>query len=157
MNSPILSILLLFLISITSAKATDFNTQIPISDKGSSTYYVVSHIAGYGDADFMIDTGAGYTAINEKMLQKLRSNTNVEFLNTVSGIMANGKKTTLSVFKIGQINIGGRCIINDVKAVVLPGATRNILGLSTLKKAAPFAFSTNPPRLLLSHCQPETT
>jgi clan AA aspartic protease (TIGR02281 family) len=157
MINQILSIISFFLIvSFTSVKAKDFNTQIPISDKGASTYYVAGHIAGYGNTDFMIDTGSGYTAINENMLHKLRNNTQVEFLTTVSGIMANGEKTTLSVYQIGRINIGGKCVLNDIKAVVLPGSTRSILGLSALKKVAPFAFSTNPPKLLLSHCQPET-
>jgi predicted aspartyl protease len=101
----------------------------------------------------MIDTGSGYTAINETMLRELREQNNIEYLTTVSGIMANGKRTTLPVYRIASINIGGKCTLNNIKVVILPGNTRNILGLNALKKVAPFAMSMNPPKLILSHCQ----
>jgi hypothetical protein len=39
-----------------------------------------------------------------------------------------------------------------VEAAVFPGKTRQILGLSALKKAAPFIFSMDPPNLVLSNC-----
>jgi len=39
-----------------------------------------------------------------------------------------------------------------VEAVVFPGKTRQILGLSALRQAAPLIFSLNPPKLVLSNC-----
>ena len=146
-----------FIAASFSGQANDFNTAIPIHDKGAVAYYVAGHVNGFGDTEFMVDTGSGYTAINENMLEKLSKETNVEFLSTVSAMLANGGRTSLSVYKIDSINIGGKCVIHDVKAVILPGSTRNILGLSALKKAAPFAFSTNPPSLLLSNCELEVS
>lgn len=35
---------------------------------------------------------------------------------------------------------------------MLPGDTRNILGLNVLEKTAPFGLSLDAPLLLLSHC-----
>lgn len=148
---PLLVSYLLIFSSVSISK--DFGTKISMVDKGALTYYVASQVKGYNSSDFMIDTGSGYTAINETMLNKLRQQNNAEFLNTVSGIMANGKRTTLSVYRIDSINIGGKCIVENIKAVVLPGDTRNILGLNALKKAAPFAMSMNPPELILSNCK----
>ncbi len=142
---------------LRAAYASDFDTVIPIVDKGAVTYYVAGRVEGYGDTDFMVDTGSGYTAINQEMLEALRRQGKVEYVHQISGILANGSRTKLSVFKIASIDIGGKCSLRDVTAVVLPGATRNILGLSALKKIAPFALSIDPPRLLLSNCGSEAT
>ena len=35
---------------------------------------------------------------------------------------------------------------------MFPGKTRQILGLSALRQAAPFIFSMNPPKLVLCNC-----
>ncbi len=137
----------------TQGMSKEFDTKIPIQEKGAVTFYDAGQVKGYHQTDFMIDTGSGYTAINETMLSKLQEQNNIEYLTTVSGIMANGKRTSLPVYRIASINIGGKCVLNDIKAVILPGNTRNILGLNALKKAAPFAMSVNPPELILSHCQ----
>jgi len=40
---------------------------------------------------------------------------------------------------------------------VLPGTTRCILGLGTLKKVAPFMVSLEPPRLSVSNCSKSLT
>ena len=37
---------------------------------------------------------------------------------------------------------------------MFPGKTRQILGLSALRQAAPFIFSLNPPELVLSKIAP---
>jgi len=140
----------------TEGMSKEFDTKISIQEKGAVTYYVAAQVEGYSETDFMIDTGSGYTAINETMLKKLRKENNIEYITTVSGIMANGKRTTLPVYRIASITIGGKCTLNNIKAVILPGNTRNILGLNALKKAAPFAMSMNPPELMLSHCQTTT-
>lgn len=141
---------LLFNVSVSSG--SDFDTKIPIWEKGAVTYYVSGHIDGYGETDFMVDTGSSYTAISEKMLVKLRSQGKVEYIKQVPAVLANGSRVTLPVYRISSINIGGRCSISDIKAVILPGSTRNILGLSALKKIAPFALSVSPPTLMLSNC-----
>lgn len=140
----------------TEGMTKEFDTKISIQEKGAVTYYVAAQVEGYSETDFMIDTGSGYTAINETMLNKLRDQNKIEYITTVSGIMANGKRTSLPVYRIASINIGGKCTLHNIKAVILPGNTRNILGLNALKKAAPFAMSMNPPQLILSNCQTTT-
>ena len=45
--------------------ADDFDTAIPAYDKGKIAYYVSSSIGKYEKAEFMIDTGAGHSAITE--------------------------------------------------------------------------------------------
>ncbi len=148
----LMSVLFFFLLEPSASIASDFGTSVPINKKGFTTYYVSGSINGSGTTDFLVDTGSGYSAINEATLDKLKIQGKAEFMKNVSATLANGSNVTLPVYKISSINIGGECDIYNVEAVVLPGRMRNILGLSALEKTAPFAISVNPPKLLLSHC-----
>jgi hypothetical protein len=56
------------------------------------------------------------------------------------------------VYAIEALSIGNGCWLNNVEAAVFPGKTRAILGLNALQRAAPFIFSFEPPRLVLSNC-----
>jgi len=57
---------------LDTAFSEDLSTHVPLLDKGISTYYVQGRIAGQGEIDLLVDTGAGYTAINERTLKKLK-------------------------------------------------------------------------------------
>ena len=147
-----------FLLNCGLGYASDFDTLVPIINKGTrTTYYVSGSINGSDSSDFLVDTGSGYSAINEDALANLSKQGGAQFIKNVSATLANGSNVLLSVYKIASINIGGSCIIRDIEAVVLPGKTRNILGLSALEKTAPFAVSVNPPRLMLSQCEGTTS
>ena len=156
-NRAVIFVFFIFVLKSPAAGASDFGTSVPINKKGLVTYYVSGSINGFGATDFLVDTGSGHTAINEATLEKLHLQGKAEYLKKVSATLANGSTITLPVYNLSDINIGGECVIHDVEAVVLPGKTRNILGLSALEKTAPFAISVNPPRLLLSHCRNVTT
>jgi hypothetical protein len=67
-------------------------------------------------------------------------------------VMADGSETVVSVYRLATLKLGNNCIIQDVEAAVMPGATPNILGLNALKKAAPFSMSLSPPTLTLAGC-----
>jgi len=54
---------------------------------------------------------------------------------------------------IAAPNIGGHCWLHDVEAAVFPGNARQILGLSALRRAAPFIVSADPPALEPSQCR----
>lgn len=134
--------------------AEELGTRVPLIDKGISTYYVEGHIDGAGVVDMLVDTGAGYTAINEVTLEKLKRNGLAEHVRDLMATMANGKSARVPVYRISRLNIGGECELHNIEAVVLPGATRCILGLGTLKKVSPFMMSMAPtPSLSLSHCK----
>lgn len=152
-----ISVLIIFLLKSGVVSALDFDTSVPINKKGLVTYYVSGSINGFGDTDFLVDTGSGHSAINEITLEKLHLHGKAKFLKNVSATLANGSSVTLPVYMISDINIGGECVVHNVEAVVLPGEMRNILGLSALEKTAPFAISVNPPRLLLSQCKNVST
>ncbi|MBZ0071751.1 MAG: retropepsin-like aspartic protease [Thiohalobacteraceae bacterium] len=134
------------------AAAADFDSNIPMQERGAATYYVAGEIAGVGAVDLMVDTGSGYMTINEETLGILREAGGVVYVKELSGILADGSRMTVPVYRLGQVRIGPVCTLYDVEAAVFPGKTRQILGLSALRQAAPFIFSMDPPKLVLSNC-----
>lgn len=125
---------------------------IPMNQKHLATYYVQASMLGSGDVEFMVDTGAGYTTINEYTLELLIEAGNATPVGELTGVMADGRELRLPLYRIKRLVLGEDCVLNDVDAAVFPQETRMLLGLSALEKAAPFVFSTNPPRLSLSNC-----
>ncbi len=129
------------------------DTHIPLIDKGVATYYVRGTIAGIEHVDLLVDTGAGYSAINEKTLKRLKKAGLATHVRDIHATMANGTRSVVPIYRISRLNIGGHCEVHDIEVAVLPGRTRCILGLDTLKKLAPFMVSVDPPRLSVSQCK----
>lgn len=132
------------------AVSQEFDVRVPMQEKSAATFYVNAEIDGYGDSEFMVDTGSGYMTINETTLAALVENKQAEYLKDLSGILANGERMIVPVYRINRMAIGGTCEIRDVEAAVFPGNTRQILGLSALTRTAPFIFSTDPAELVLT-------
>lgn len=132
-------------------------TSVPMHDKGASTFYVPVSIEGWGTGDFLVDTGASYMTINQAALDSLKANHQVKYIRDLVGTLADGDQLVVPVYRIALVRIGKGCMLTNVEAAVFPGATRNILGLSALRRAAPFRFSVDPPSLVLSGCQADTT
>jgi len=151
----VLVIFTLAFISIGSniASVSKSVTSVAMKSHGAATYYVEGEILGAGPVDMMVDTGSGYSTINEHTLSILKKNGKASYKKDLIGILANGKKMQVEVYTLSAINIGGSCWLRNVDAAVFPGKTRQILGLSALGKTSPFTFSMDPPELLLSNCK----
>lgn len=135
-----------------SVKASGISTPVPMTLKGSQTFYVSGWIAGVGRTEFMVDTGSTYLTINQVTLARLELSGQVEYLRDLIAVLANGDELVMPVYRIPRLIIGDRCELFDIETVVFPGETRQILGLSALRKTAPFSFSVDPPQLQLSNC-----
>ena len=146
----IIPTLITALLISSSASAADFSTSIPLIEKSTETFYVSASI-GKNRFELLVDTGAGYTALNKPLIETLKRSGHAQEKGAIEGIMANGDIYVLPVFRISELNVGG-CIIKDFDAAEMPAGTRNLLGLSALRKAAPFAFSLEPAELRLSNC-----
>lgn len=138
----------------TAGFAADSGTVVPMAQQGAATYYVDGDLAGFGATHFMVDTGSGYTVINQQTLKVIKAAGRATYLRKLQGILADGTDIMVPVYRLDEIKIGGGCSIHDVEVAVLPRARHPILGLSALQKVAPFVFSVDPPRLQLSHCLP---
>ncbi len=135
------------------AQAAQFGTTVPMSKKGTATYYVSVEFDGIAGNDLMVDTGSDYVTINETTLDLLKERGKVDYVKQVGGVMADGTDVIVPIYRIANLNIGCCCIVHDVEAAVFGGTERQILGLSALKKVAPFALSVDPAHLILSECK----
>ena len=118
------------------ALAGNFDTRIPMRIGNAATFYV--------------DTGSSITTINQPTLDRLIKQGLADYDRDLSGILADGSRLTVPVYRVASLNIGG-CVLRDVETAVFD-TERQILGLSVLNRAAPFIFSIDPPELVLSNC-----
>lgn len=146
-----------FLLVCQQAAAADGRNHVPMTDRGASTFYVDVFLEGVGDTQFLVDTGSSYMTVNEQTLDSLKRTGQATYLKDLRGVLADGTTQIVPLYVIESMNIGRKCALTDVKVAVFPGSTRNILGLSALRAAAPFVFSVDPPRLELSNCGAEPT
>lgn len=131
----------------------EFAALVPLHDKGVSTYYVKGSINGLGQhVEFLVDTGAGYTTINEHTLHQLEARQLATYSRNLYGVLADGSRMKVPVYRISDITLGN-CRLSGIEAAVFPGKTRFLLGMNALRQAAPFAFMTQPtPQLALGRC-----
>lgn len=151
-NPKIVHLLLCVSFLCANAIASDAQSPIPMQEKGASTYYIKGQIRGLGATEFMVDTGSGYVTINEHTLEILKSKGEATYVKDLMGILADGQRKVFPVYRIASIRLGDSCVLKNIDAAVFPGRTRQILGLSGLKKAGTFTFSFDPPQLTLSTC-----
>ena len=139
----------------TTVCAGGISTNVPMTLKGSQTFYVSGRVAGVEPTEFMVDTGSTYMVINQDTLNQLKVNGQADYMRDLIGVLANGEEVVRPVYRIPKIVLGNSCEMLDVEAVVFPGNIRQILGLNVLRKAAPFMFTVDPPELQLSNCSPQ--
>lgn len=140
-----------------AAIAADFGYAVPMADSNRQTYYVDVGVGDLPPSRFLVDTGSSHMAIDSASLRRLQKRGEARYVGNLVGTMADGSKRRVPLYRIDRLVIGGRCALHDVNAAVIPGADRNILGLSVLRRLAPFAVATDPPTLRFSHCRPLAT
>jgi predicted aspartyl protease len=147
------NLVLSFGLSLSISTIADTGQQaIPMQIENNHNFYVQSSIEGAGFTSLLVDTGSGYSTITETTLRELQKSGNAIYLRKLKGVMADGSVRKVSIYRISAINIGEKCQIRDIEVAVFPTGTRQILGLNTLSKVAPFTFSINPPSLTLNNC-----
>jgi predicted aspartyl protease len=135
-----------------NALAERFGHAVQMSQRPSGNYYVHGSFQPGVETDFLVDTGSGYVALTEKTFQQIQKLPGTRYLREIAGATATGRVVAVRIYHVANISLGEHCKLADVEVAVMPGATRDILGLSALRQAAPFAMQLNPPELLVSHC-----
>ena len=143
------ALLIFGFISVSSATTKNL---IPMKNIGLGTYYVDVKLADMPESQFMVDTGSGYMTINEESLAHLKQQDRVTYVKDIRGVLANGNTHVVEVWEVSSVTLNDQCTLYNVEVAVFPGKTRQILGLSALKKAAPLEMSFNPPMLSLGSC-----
>ena len=128
------------------------HVQIPLYEKGSDVFYLQGTLDGYGETEFMLDTGSGPMALSSDILDTLRKQGKASPSGQGMAMLANGQQKLFSLYKISALQLGAECELKDIEAAELPAGTRNIIGINALKKTAPFSIHTSPAKLSLGGC-----
>jgi clan AA aspartic protease (TIGR02281 family) len=146
-------ITLLAVLALPAAGAAErFSHSAAMHRVESGNYYVHGSFGAGVETDLLVDTGSGYVALTRDTFERIKALSEVTYLRDISGSMANGKRMNVSVYRVASLRIGESCVLTDVEVAVMPGGTRDILGLSALRKVEPFAMQLDPPVLYLSAC-----
>jgi predicted aspartyl protease len=129
--------------------------QVALTQSDTGTFYLAGGIQGYGDLQFLLDTGSSYTVIGEGILKQLQTGGDAQWSREVQGRMADGRPRVVPLYRINALRLGDNCWVHGVEAAVLGEDTRPILGMDVLARLAPFTFSMEPPRLELNRCRAE--
>jgi predicted aspartyl protease len=152
--SGVLAALLVVLGASGSAPCAErFGDSVPMQQRASGNYYVVGTLTGGVQTDFLVDTGSGYVSLAPAVFERLRAASGTVFLRDFLGTMANGRTLKVPLYRIETLELSPHCVLHDVEVTVMPGSTRNILGLSALRRVAPFALDLEPALLMLSGCE----
>jgi len=134
----------------SSVQAADVN--VPIDKSKSGSLYVEAVINSGIRSHFLVDTGAGMITLNRELFEQISESGKVEKTGEIAARLANGKYEKMDLYKIESFSIGENCNLGEMEVAVMKRAGRNILGLSGLSIAAPFAVHINPLELVLSGC-----
>lgn len=146
-------IALLAMLALPALAAADrFSYSADMHRVDSGNYYVHGSFGPGAETDLLVDTGSGYVALTRSTFSRIKDLPGVTYLREIAGSMANGKTLNVPVYRVASLKVGASCVLTDVEVAVMPGGTRDILGLSALRKAEPFAMQLEPPVLYLSSC-----
>ena len=146
---------LALLVAFVSANgwAVDSGATVDLENKGRSTLYVSAVIEGVGTVEMLVDTGSSYATISETAVNALLGQGRAEYLRDLTGVMADGTRRVVPVYRIDSVRIGESCWFRDVEAAVFPGRERFILGLSVLRRATQVHLAFDPPTLTFDECE----
>ena len=136
-----------------SAFAGLFQRTVPLQPSGSGSFTVTATLAGV-EADFLLDTGASMVTLTRDVFEQVRARGGVSEAGQVAARTASGRLETLYTYRVEKFTLG-ECQLGPLEVAVLKRGGRNLLGMSALSRSAPFAVSTTPPALGLSHCGSE--
>ncbi|MFK7863853.1 MAG: retroviral-like aspartic protease family protein [Pseudohongiellaceae bacterium] len=136
----------------SSLQAAEFDSKIAMSQAASGNFYVKGRFGEEDSASFLVDTGSGLVVLSEKTFNSLAIMDAKKPISRKAARLADGRTKAINIYSVEQLVLGDNCSLGPLEVAVIPGGTRNILGLSALNQAAPFAIYTSPPTLALTGC-----
>ncbi|MGD8324200.1 MAG: retropepsin-like aspartic protease [Gammaproteobacteria bacterium] len=125
---------------------------LPMAQEGAGGYYLRGVFTGGIESELLVDTGSSYVVLSRETFQGLKREGSVVYRRAIQGNTAAGRRVEAKVYAVAELVLGEGCILRDVEAVTLPGADRDILGLSALRQLGSFAIQFEPAMLTVSVC-----
>mgnify|MGYP001801799174 CR=1 FL=1 len=126
--------------------------EIALERHEAGTFYVRGRLGEDLETELLRDTGSTYVALTKETLAAVRRQAEVVHVRDIEGTMAGGRTLRVPIYEVPLLELGASCVLRNVEGAVIPGATRNILGLSALRHLQPLTLSLEPPRLTFSRC-----
>jgi len=123
---------------------------VGLANNSVGTLHLQARLGEQVDAEFLLDTGSAFVVLSEATRRKLASAGALVPLHRLRAVMANNAVTDAQVYRVTSLQLATGCVVRDFEAVALPGARKNILGLSALRSVAPFTVHLEPLRLELN-------
>ena len=123
---------------------------VDLSSNAVGTLHVQAKLGGHVDTEFLLDTGSAFVVLSEATRRTLSEEGALVPLRRLRAVLANNAVTNAQVYRVASLELASGCVVRDFEAVVLPGARKNILGLSALRSVAPFTVHLEPLRLELN-------
>lgn len=155
----LLKILLIALLLPSSMALAQSGQEIslPMSQEGAGGYYLRGVFSGGIESELLVDTGSSYVVLSRETFQGLKKDGSVVYRRAIQGNTAAGRRVEAKVYAVSELVLGEGCILRDVEAVALPGADRDILGLSALRQLGSFAIQFEPAMLTVTVCDSHDT
>jgi predicted aspartyl protease len=125
---------------------------LPMAQEGAGGYYLRGVFSGGIESELLLDTGSSYVVLSGETFRELKKDGSVVYQRAIQGNTAAGRRVEAKVYAISELVLGEGCILRDVEAVTLPGADRDILGLSALRQLGSFSIQFEPALLTVSVC-----
>ena len=143
--------LAIFLLSTVPVLAA--TTSVSLHDTEYGTYHLDGELGHGLHTRFLLDTGSAYVVLSEASTRRLLEQHVLTPLRKMRAVLANHSSVRAQVYRLESLVLGGGCVVRNLEVVAMPGADRDILGLSALTAVAPFTVHLAPSRLDLS-CAP---
>lgn len=137
----------LMLAAVAGTAPADETMAVGLTSSGAGTLHVDARLGAAVDSEFLLDTGSAFVVLSESTRRRLAAEGALVPVRRVRAVMANNASTTAQVYRVRSLTVGAGCMVRDIEAVAMPGARKNILGLSALRAMAPFTIHLDPLRL----------
>lgn len=147
-------LLTIFLLPCSVAMAqSGEEISLPMTQEGAGGYYLRGMFSGGIESQLLLDTGSSYVVLSRDTFRELKKEGSVVYQRAIQGNTAAGRRVEAKVYAVSELVLGEGCILRDVEVVTLPGADRDILGLSALRQLGSFAIQFEPAMLNVSVCE----
>lgn len=128
-----------------------FAHEVPLQPTAAGSFTVTGTLGGV-EGEFLLDTGASMITVSSEFFDEMEARQALEPSRRMAARLASGRVEAVDIYRIEALQLGENCQVGPVEVAVMPRGGRNLLGMSVLMQAAPFAVSASPPALALSRC-----